>query len=47
MSASRTAQHTNRRAYYFLGRSAMRWQTALDTRSTSRRRDGAHEAKSQ
>jgi hypothetical protein len=46
MSASRTTQRTNRPAYYFLGRSAMRWQAALDTRSsTSRRRNGKQTVK--
>jgi len=38
MSTKTPAQRTNRPAYYFLGRSAMRWQTALDARASSPRR---------
>ena len=38
MSTSRPVQRTHRPAYYFLGRSAMRWQAALDARLSTPRR---------
>ncbi len=36
--SARPTERSNRRAYYFLGRSAMRGQVALDARASAPRR---------
>jgi hypothetical protein len=47
MTTARPTKQSNRPAYYFLGRSAMRWQVALDARSTAPRRSKSHNAEKQ